>query len=942
MHPVLSGRDVAAVAAEYLQMNRGELLDALTAGAVVATGNARLARSLRADYERRMLEQGRAAWPTPRVLPLSAWLLERFTETTTRSGAPLPRLLLPEQEEQVWAGIIRQDGDALLRVDAAARRAREAWKRLRYWHLDLADRRFEDNENTAACRQWMLRFRAHCTKHEQASESDLPVLLTPRIAQGDCPLPERLLLAGFYEREPAVEGLAAALRGAGCAVDWVDLAGVTGSSRRLRADDAQHEMALAASWARGLLEADPRLRIGIVVPDLAGRRSALDHLLRKTLAPAAMDPRLPPAPQPWNLSLGGSLADEPIVATAMGLLSLMQAPVDTAALGPLLVSPHWALPSDLAERRLELARRALLDRRLRATGEAEVFLRTVRYEAARDGRDGLPDPWGSREIAERVDGLIRQSHEFPDRADTAAWAASFTAWLKRAGWPEGRPLNSAEFQALEAWNGLLSRFSGLADFTGRLTRGEALSLLRRLAGEGVFQPRAVDAPVQVLGLYEANGQQFDRLWVMGLHDGAWPPGPAPDPFIPLALQRERGMPHCDPEREHAWAARVTTQLGAAAPDVIFSFPGRDGTEELACSPLIAGLREVDPGTLAAGVAEGWAGLIRRSAALEPVPAHEALPLRQLHVRGGSRVFANQAACPFRAFAEHRLGARPLDRLQVGLGPMRSGTLMHRALELLWRELGTQQALLALDDGALRALVRRCSLEALESQRKRNPVTLSERYAGIEAVRLQERMLDWLDIERQRSPFRVVGFEEHGAFTVGGVQVNLKLDRIDELEDGARVVLDYKTGQVRPSAWFGERPDDPQLPLYGVAARAALGESVPAGPVAAVAFAQIRPDKAGFSGVVRGEGVLPGLPAKRKGELRDATDRWPQVLEDWSAVLDRLGAAFREGTAEVDPKNGLATCASTYCELAALCRIHQRAIGSGDDGAQPADGEWQDD
>ena len=84
---------------------------------------------------------------------------------------------------------------------------------------------------------------------------------------------------------------------------------------------------------------------------------------------------------------------------------------------------------------------------------------------------------------------------------------------------------------------------------------------------------------------------------------------------------------------------------------------------------------------------------RSTQSQEPLPVHDPLPLSQPQVRGGSRVFAHQAACPFRAFAEHRLVARPLERLQVGLGPMRSGTLMHRALELLWRELRTQQALL---------------------------------------------------------------------------------------------------------------------------------------------------------------------------------------------------------------------------------------------------------
>jgi RecB family exonuclease len=227
------------------------------------------------------------------------------------------------------------------------------------------------------------------------------------------------------------------------------------------------------------------------------------------------------------------------------------------------------------------------------------------------------------------------------------------------------------------------------------------------------------------------------------------------------------------------------------------------------------------------------------------------------------------------------------------------------------------------------LVQNCSAAALTTQRKRNPVTLSKRYAQIEADRLQDRILDWLALERRRSPFRVVAFEEQMQFTAGGVQVNLKLDRIDALEDGARVVLDYKTGKVRPSAWFGERPDDPQLPLYGVAANAASGSGPDAGMVAAVAFAQIRPETIGFSGVVRGEGVLPDLPGNRKGEVKQAADDWPRVLQDWSVTLEDLGSGFCAGTAAVDPKNGLATCQGSYCELAALCRIHERTEASGD-------------
>jgi len=924
--------------ADQAHLDREEVLDALAAGAVVATANARLARSLLADYERRMLAAGRTAWATPAVLPLTGWLQDVYAEAMMRADAPLPRLLAPEQEEQVWADIIREEGDALLQVDATARRARAAWRLLQDWRLDLADRRFDFNDASAAFRRWAARFRDRCRGQQQLSESDLPAMLERILGNGNCSVPDQLLLVGFYQRVPALDALSGALGAAGCAVQWVGIGGVGSQPRCLRADDSKHEMALAAAWARRLLRADPQTRIGIVAPDLGNRRAALDHALRKALAPGTLHPATPCGPRPWNLSLGRPLAEEPLIAAALGLLALTHAPADTGALGALLASPHWALPREAPERREELRRRSLLDRRLRASGEASVYLRNVRFETRREKGDGVPEPWNNPGLAARLDALIDRLKALPARETAGAWAAVFTDWLRTAGWPDGRPLDSAEFQALEAWNQLLSRFSGLTDFMGKVSRQDALGLLRRLAAGTVFQPRAADVPVQVLGLHEANGQRFDHLWVLGLHDGVWPPAAAPDPFIPLALQRELGMPNSEPERERARARQLTRQLSETAPDVVFSYPGRDGAEELSCSPLIAGFPPIDPAQIEAEPEEDWAARIRRSAELEPLPDHDPVPLRRPQVPGGSRVFANQAACPFRAFAEHRLGARPLDRLQVGLGPMRSGTLMHRALELLWRELQTQQSLLDLGEAELGGLVQRCSVEALEAQRRQNPATLTDRYSSLEADRLQRKILAWLEVERLRAPFRVIGYEEQCEFSAGGVQVKLKLDRIDELEDGGRVVLDYKTGQVTPSRWFGERPEDPQLPLYGVAAHGADGRAA----VAAVAFAQIRADKVGFSGVVRGEGVLPGLPATRKGELKDAAEQWPRVLEDWGVVLERLGAAFSEGRAEVDPKNGLATCKSTHCELAALCRIHERLGGDGTDEPPDGEGGWLDD
>jgi len=79
-------------------------------------------------------------------------------------------------------------------------------------------------------------------------------------------------------------------------------------------------------------------------------------------------------------------------------------------------------------------------------------------------------------------------------------------------------------------------------------------------------------------------------------------------------------------------------------------------------------------------------------------------------------------------------------------------------------------------------------------------------------------------------------------------------------------------------------------------------------------------------VVRDGDVLPGLPASRNRALKEATEQWPAVLEEWSEVLERLAGDFAAGEARVDPSKGLNTCQTHYCELAPLCRIRE-ALGA---------------
>jgi ATP-dependent helicase/nuclease subunit B len=168
----------------------------------------------------------------------------------------------------------------------------------------------------------------------------------------------------------------------------------------------------------------------------------------------------------------------------------------------------------------------------------------------------------------------------------------------------------------------------------------------------------------------------------------------------------------------------------------------------------------------------------------------------------------------------------------------------------------------------------------------------------------------------------VDFEKEVWHEVNGINVHLWIDRIDELADGRKVVIDYKTGTVSPSQWFGERPEEPQLPLYSLVE----GEDT---EVSAVLYGQLKAADMKFSGVVAEEGLIPNLPPARNPQLREVTELWPQVLVDWQQTIKQLAGDFRSGKADVDPKKP-STCETSYCELSGLCRIDEMMAGADDE------------
>lgn len=881
-------------------MSTFDLPAALAAGVTVVTPNNRLARALAVQHDNTMRQQGLRTWPAARVLPWHAWRQAMWLDALAANAFADPRPLLSEPAAAfLWDRIVARER-ALLDPRGAAERARDAWTLFHAWrqphdslaswaHAGIAD-------DAAAFAGWAQRFAAHLADEhaiDAAQAADALAVVAESVpAWRDADV----VLAGFLETTPQQQRLLAALAAVGTRITHVTLprprAGVV---RRIACLSPQTELAAALVDARARIEADPAARVAIVIGDLDDRRpevvAAADDLLCPELA---QQPRTD-VPRPYALSLGTRLPDVPIVAAALALVewSSSPLPLDTAA--AVLRSSY------LPEAEQEWQRRAALELSWRADGLRDVPFGLAVTGLSTAGRDPLAARWRSAVAPQMA------------RATPTAWADAWRAWLAALGWPGDRALHSGEWQARARLFEALGAFTALGGLVPTLSRDDAVHALRALIARIVFQPEAPPARIEILGVLEASGLEFDALWLAGMSAERWPPRVAPNPLLPLAWQRARGVPRADAAHALAFAQAATAAFAQAANEVTASHALTVDGSPAEASPLFAAWPAADgPGNARAGrVAAMAAG----RPTLESWPDAVAPALAEgSAIRGGVDIVESQSTCAFQAFGRHRLQARTPAAPVAGLGPDERGILLHRALKAFWDDVRDHATLAALADDALVVRIETAvavARTALDAKRWR---ALAPPVAAAESARLAATLHGWLTtVERERPPFAVAATEASAQLALGGLVLSFRIDRVDALADGGAAIIDYKSGRVpAPSKWFAARPSGTQMGLYALARK----DAAPDVSLRAAAYAQLKAGDVAVGGLAADADAWPALrtPAEARS-VNLAT--WAAVERFWRERYGALAAAFRAGDAAVLPRDAQAC---RYCDLQPVCRV----------------------
>ena len=858
----------------------------LESGQLILTPGKRLARQITHSWLSQLTHT--VARP-PSVQPVDAWLEQQWRNAVESGRLPAALLLSPLQEQALWQYVVREDMEkrgsfSLSHPKSAALRAQSAWHKLLMHNAEgiqsLWDF-FKYDDDCAVFASWVGVF------SEQLSARGA-ITRYQAYQQLRTVTPEERPCVALYPY-PALPPLTSNVLDHLCEVTRLHPAiNTQNPCKVVEFSTREDELWAVARWARSQSE-NGLQRIGIVLLDMATDRGPLEYHLREVFD--CLDASYNDLPV--NFSTGMPLASTPMYRDLLLALEWEVRPITSHQWLSLLRSPYLAV-SSAGHEHLQLISAQFRSGSHSITTEQGLHL----------GVMFAPEM--------KLTEILRCTKS--DRATTgikslAEWAEVIRHRIALWGWPYRSGLDSIEYQQLSHLEDSFDALATLATVLPHQHFSRALHYWRECLAATMFQPKTPQDSIQVLGPLEALGGQFDAMWVCGAQQHVFPTPRRLEPFIPAAIQKQLQLPSFDDALLREEADTMLSAWTAGSAEITASYHCWDQDLPRYPSELLS------PATPSAGRVAQFPSTWTLDRITEPMPAEPPLAVNSDSQIGGASLIKDQAACPFRAFIKHRFRPTEIADPVIGLSAAERGALFHDALFHFWRHIQSQSQLLLLDDAELSALIDSAVTEAMVAMERScegRGFSLRERVGAscwdLEKEVLLRVMAEWMALEKSRKePFVVDQLEVEHSLTLGNVTLSLRPDRIDRMEAGGSVVIDYKSRAPAKTHWLGDKPQEPQLPLYTL-----LDEDIEG-----IAFGELSVSDPAKLVALSERYTLTNREAPPLSKQTDGfAENWPALTRRWKEVLEHLAADFAQGEATVDPT----PTACQYCSLSSVCRI----------------------
>jgi len=888
----------------------------------------------------------------PTIAPWSAWLQQLLFDvglnTESQHINTVSTVVDAFSSQILWAQIIEEiEADRpLLDVYRAAQQAASAHGLMLAWHIDVPA-----HQQTPEFKQfkiWRDRYVERLQSKQVIDASQLPPLIEHLIQTGAVDLPQTIVLLGFTEWSLADLAVLNALTQQGVVIMQLTLPSYDEPKVvAFSCLDASDEWQRAALWAHQQLSNRPNGRFAIIAPNLQTDAPHAKRVLSSVLQYVQRDQHFA-----FNVAVAPALADWPAMRAALGWLGwLMQASrgleVSVEQVGQPLLQGFCAGHAS------EAADRALIDSAWRQRDMMNVTQTDWHHELKQ-----LP------KLAQAWQTALDVTHDFKSavknqKHSALDWTILWRKQLSALGFPGDTPLDSVTYQVVQAINKQFEKFTALDQILEPMLATEALGLMSRMVRQSPFQPqRDPAARLDVLGLLEAEGGRWHAVWVMGLNDDVLPATPNPNPFIPFPVLVAAQAPRATPERERLWAEQIFNTLLQCAPSIVLSWPEQAGERQLRPSPFLTNVLS-ERSNQSLNKADTYLSSSAFHQIEMSVWADDDVPqvTAEENIKGGVGLFETQARNPLWAFFKYRLSVNALKPYALARPFSEQGNFVHAVMRELVARYPTQAVLQAeFQQADWQTNVRVVVAEKAQQKLKGMPAQLQ----AMHVERALNIVQTWCMFDAARAAYTNVAAEETFKFIRGPLQLALQIDRIDQLEQGGYVVIDYKTGYIPNNLqkeWLRTQPISNQLLTYSIAWQQQHPTVL---AIHALVLAQLKPHQVKTAGLSVDDVGLPGVKiydatewpfaahtvspelmtteqivAEHTTTEHTATQNWLLALDGLQHKIINIADAFIAG----DARNTSGSINDLmFCDIKALLRLHEIDQDSSDELDDEAGGE----
>lgn len=768
------------------------------------TATERLSRNLHRLFRLRSIESMARGWEQPHIASLNSWIDLQWGESFPERfpAAEIPRMKIwkhlvehlpppePVRAQFPLLSLLDRTYDILTRHKIDPTEGRPS--------TDLVQWRRE------VCRA----FRDALAGEGLFHPGELPVLLCTTLKESSSFLPSGISICGFEFPAPVEKDLFCVLS----QIAKVEYAPFPfKEAARVSAFALPTPEEEIAFLGRNLVEDAGRIplhRIGVIVPDLHKYTGKLETMLEDLLG------ETPAGDSHWfNITLGSSLSELPLFLFSLLPFRFALEGETREALVAMILSPYYGRWKG---RRHVLAR---ADRIWRSRGirRGLEYLKKTLAETDRDLHDFI---FG--------DPAFLLNGKYNNRKEAGGfWIDTLLEIWKALDFP----VISDEGDRL-AWRHLQETIKDISSYLSesRLTARDFLEwVIHAASGKTTGREAAEDAGIQIMGLIESRGLDFEKLYILDMNDRSFPRPVRP---LPLLESEERfRVQGGTSESQYDFAKVAFDRIVHSTGNAVLLRAEWEESKLLTPSPFWPECAtkasfniwtDPDPAWLRAPwLASAFHGLASQESTDEVIaqggeePVILPAPPKYLSPSG----LKTALMCPFQFLVQGILKIEPLEEISLPPAPLERGNLLHRIFAEFTEKMRRYDSEEEKWRDEAGPVLEKCVDQALA------PLSASphwkierDRLLGSPHCAPPGLLRAWLEneMEHRSEGWRCIAEEtDFSGITIDGCSLPLsgRIDRIDYHEEEGLLCLDYKTGKIPPKADILSNFTEPQLPVY---------------------------------------------------------------------------------------------------------------------------------